>query len=745
MPRSIRQAPQRIGRIHHRAVVAALFSSFSAAAAAAHLPPSATQWQPLVIDVAGPAASESDLSPHPFLDYRLDVTFTSPTGNAYVVPGFFAGNGRGFGTGNIWRSRFTPDEPGTWRWSVSFVTAPDIAVAEPGEIVNASPVSEHGATGDIEVAERDDTAPGFLADGRLEYVGEHYLKQADGDYWIKGGVDSPENFFGYAGFDNTLDQPGGIITRDLVDGVHRYDAHVDDWRSGDPEFTSATTGVDSRGIVGAINYLSAQGVNSIYFLPMNLGGDGQETYPFVGPSGSDFDNTHYDISKLHQWNQVLNHMQERGIAAHIVLAEQETENTEWLDNGELGTQRKLYFRELVARFAYLNGIKWNLSEESRFGSDLEMQMAQQLRTLDWANHPIAVHTNKDKVAARYEPLLGSIDFDATSIQFSAENAEDITETWRTRTQEAGLPWVIDLDEVGPAGVGLSDTNIDTLRLDVLYPVYFSGGNIEWYFGRHRLPLGGDLETEDFRPREPMYRYMRIARDFLQRHLDLDRAEPLDQLLSGGTVEDQVFGDINTSLVAWLPDGRGDRNIDLGDDPTGRWSVQWYEPLTGNAVSEPVIRAGSTLSIGEAPGDTTADWFVHLARLDDVTPEPEPVVQPAAAVAAVDPHSESAAPELGAADETPEETGEGSEPAATTTTTESSAKQGGGGAALAALMLLLAHALTRRATAQRSRALVVGQLDDIRVDRTRVIPVRPEHHACSARADGGVRFTEVSVV
>ena len=56
---------------------------------------------------------------------------------------------------------------------------------------------------------------------------------------------------------------------------------------------------------------------------MNLGGDGRETYPFVGASGSAFDNTHYDVSKLRQWNTVLEHMQHKSIAAHMVLGEQE--------------------------------------------------------------------------------------------------------------------------------------------------------------------------------------------------------------------------------------------------------------------------------------------------------------------------------------------------------------------------------------------------------------------------------------
>ena len=41
-----------------------------------------------------------------------------------------------------------------------------------------------------------------------------------------------------------------------------------DWLPGDPLFVSSSTGVDSRGIIGALNYLGSMGVNALYFLPI---------------------------------------------------------------------------------------------------------------------------------------------------------------------------------------------------------------------------------------------------------------------------------------------------------------------------------------------------------------------------------------------------------------------------------------------------------------------------------------------
>jgi len=42
---------------------------------------------------------------------------------------------------------------------------------------------------------------------------------------------------------------------------------------------------------------------------MNLGGDGYDTHPFLAPERTPYFKTHFDISKLDQWDQVLNHAQ----------------------------------------------------------------------------------------------------------------------------------------------------------------------------------------------------------------------------------------------------------------------------------------------------------------------------------------------------------------------------------------------------------------------------------------------------
>lgn len=573
------------------------------------------KWQPLVVDFNGPFANETDDAPNPFLDYRLQVTFTGPQGQTYTVPGFFAGDGQGHGSGNVWRVIFSPDAAGGWQYTASFRSGTDVAVElDPAA---GAPHSFDGAGGSFTVIPATCDSPGFTYWGRLEYVGGHYLKFADGGYWIKGGADSPENFLAYAGFDNTYDQ-GGQISNFL----HHYPDHVADWQPGDPLFSSNVTGVDAKGIIGALNYLAQKHVNSIYFLPMNLGGDGQDTYPFLGPGNTAYDKTHYDISKLEQWRQVFEHAQNKGIALHFVLAETELENERWFDNGTLGVERKLFYRELIARFGYLLAIKWNLSEENDFSLANIQAFSDYIRALDWAGHPIGVHTPADDTTD-YEPLLGDGRITSTSIQYSVGLASSHVDTWRFLSTQVGEPWVLDMDEnMEP----LTDDNANYLRKRILYPILFSGGNIEWYMGYYELPLGGDLNLESFRTREAMWDFTWYARRFLYENVPFWEMVSQDDLLTGENIslgQGQVFASPGQVYAVYLPVADGGGQLNLGG-VGGTFRQRWFNPRTGEFAGDPIwVNGGGSVSLGHPPYEEGTDWVVlwqHTAVLPATFPQ-----------------------------------------------------------------------------------------------------------------------------
>ena len=577
-----------------------------------------TKWSPITLDFIGVEASETDTSPNPFLDYRLTVIFTAPSGQTYTVPGFFAGDGNGNGSGNHWQVRFAASEVGTWQYSGVFHSGSNIAID--ANLSNGNEIPLDNAQGDFFITAQSASAAGFLKYGRLSYVGEHYLKFSDGPYWVKAGTDSPENMLGYAGFDNTIDQNGNFL--------HRFENHVQDARDDDPVFSNQSNGVDGRGLTGALNYLSDQGVNSIYFLPMNLGGDGQETYPFVGGENTSFNKTHYDISKLHQWNEVLKHAQRRGIALNIQLSETEVANERWLDNGNLGVERKLFFRELIARFGYLLAAKWNLGEENDYPVSEIRAHADYIRSLDWSAKPIAVHTQINNFRD-YEEIVGEERFSASSIQYDWEFAGEFVEQWRTRSTQAGHPWVIDMDENTN---GLSDTDHNQRRKQILYDVLFSGGNIEWYFGLYNLPLGGDTTAGDFRLRESMWQTMRFAREFMENELPFWRMQPMDSIVSnenqalGGA---EVFGADNEVYAVYLPNANGGQTINL-QGTTGTFIQQWFNPVNGQFEGNSTELSGNQAHpLGTPPSRNNDDWVLLIRSTTAVKPTREAIIDDAA--------------------------------------------------------------------------------------------------------------------
>lgn len=189
-------------------------------------------WHKVTLEVPGPSLSEQS-DPNPFLFYRLEATFTNGS-TTYRVPGYFAADGNAAETsassGQLWKVHFSPDQPGTWEYKISFRQGRDIALSADPEA--GTPLSADGATGSFTVSPTDKQGKDFRAKGRLQYTGEHYLHHAGtGEVFLKGGADSPENFLGYQDFDGTYyggsnQQRAGEDTPNA--GLHAYAPHTGD-------------------------------------------------------------------------------------------------------------------------------------------------------------------------------------------------------------------------------------------------------------------------------------------------------------------------------------------------------------------------------------------------------------------------------------------------------------------------------------------------------------------------------------
>lgn len=569
-------------------------------------------WHKVTLTVDGPETSET-AEPNPFRDYRMTVRFHHPdSGTELMVPGYFAADGQAAETsaksGNKWRAHFSPPKPGTWTYRVSLRQGKDLAVNLDDHA--GTPVEGDGTEGQFDVGPSDKTGRDFRAQGRLDYVGEHYLRHAGSKkYFLKGGADSPENFLAYSDFDDTYDTDSRFNEGKSEDGlrIHHYEPHVQDWREGDPTWQ----GGKGKGILGALNYLASKGMNSVYFLTYNIdGGDGKDVWMWTDPQTRD----RYDCSKLDQWEIVFSHMDQLGILLHVIT--QETENDRKLGGSPgLNPERKLYYRELCARFAHHPAIVWNQGEENNTSDEERLAISAYIRSLDAYDHPITVHTHNNKAPGYYDGLLGLPGFEAASIQSKMQTYHPVAIEMRRRTAEAGRRWAIFGDEQASAQVGVmpdaDDPDHDIPRVQALWGNLLGGGSgCEWYFGYSYPHM--DLNCEDWRSRDRMWDQTRHALEFFHRYLPFWWMEPLTDATTGDAPA-RVFAAKDEIYVVQLVEG-GTTQLHVGE---GKYGVQWYDPrqggelLTGDVTE---IAGPGPQGIGHPPHEQDKDWIALVRRL-----------------------------------------------------------------------------------------------------------------------------------
>ncbi len=561
------------------------------------------KWHKVTLTFTGPDTSEK-AQPNPFLDYRLNVMFRKGK-KQYIVPGYYAADGNAGQTsataGNKWRVHFVPDEIGQWSYTASFRTGKNIALSN----IPGSATSFDGAYGSFNISTTDKKDRDHRGKGMLRYVGKRYLLFAEtGEFFLKGGADSPENFLGYADFDNTYDS-GELKRSGEAAGakfIHHYKPHIKDWKPGDPTWKNGK----GKGMIGALNYLASKGMNSVYFIPYNIdGGDGKDVWPWIEPD----EKFRFDCSKLDQWEIVFSHMDKLGLMLHIITQEQE--NDQGLDGGELGPHRRLYYRELIARFGHHLALVWNLGEENTNTYAQRKDFCRYIKELDPYDHPIVCHTFPGRYDEVYTPLLGYRYFDGPSLQTNDTHKQTII--WLDRSASTNRKWFVCLDEIGPAHTGVKpdkdDPEHDEVRKKHLWGHLMAGGaGVEWYFGYKFAH--NDLNCEDWRSRENMWDQTRYALEFFRKNLPFTQMIHNDELTTAR--EDYCFAEPGRVYAIYLPSG-GTTKLNLANY-TSSFSVQWYNPRSGGKLQDGSIKeiAGPGLvAIGQPPKDSDKDWAVLI--------------------------------------------------------------------------------------------------------------------------------------
>lgn len=598
------------------------------------------QWHKITLNLRGPYAHEQDNKPNPFTDYALNVSFTHEDGDTFTVPGYFAADGDAANSssesGNVWRVNFAANKTGDWKYSVSMKVG-KMAALNAGADAKAVELLD-GKKGSFVVHASDATGRDLRAHGQLQYVGKRYLQFAGSkQFFLKVGADAPETLLGYAEFDGTVaGKPGKVPLK-------TYAPHLQDWKPGDPTWKDGK----GKGLIGAVNYLSGKGCNAFSFLTYNAGGDGDNVWPFIQRN----DKLHYDCSKLDQWGVVFDHGTARGMYLHFKM--QETENDdhrrgtegkqagvpESLDGGALGPQRKLYVRELVARFGHNLALNWNLGEENTQTTPQVKAMLDYIASVDAYSHNRVLHTYPGQQDKQYRPLLADASkLTGLSLQNSSiADTHSQTAKWVKVSTDSGQPWVVAFDESGTAahgqcpdlgykgydghdGEGKMTYTEHDVRHKTLWGTLLGGGaGVEYYFGYRYVE--NDLVCEDWRSRDRSWDYCRHAINFFHdNNVPFSEMDVQDELV-GNTKHDNsryCLAKSGEAYVVYLPEGKA-CELDLSG-ASGEFSVQWYNPQSGGKLMTGTVQSvtgGKAQSVGKPPVGVERsganDWVVLIRK------------------------------------------------------------------------------------------------------------------------------------
>ena len=585
------------------------------------------KWHRITLNFEGPETNELAEN-NPFLNYRLDVTFKNKD-NSFIIPGFYAADGNAAetssDTGNIWKVRFTPNVIGEWTYTVSFKKGENIAVAEDLNKASSAGFMD-GHTGTLTISESDKIDIDNRAKGRLKYVGESYLKFADSQkYFIKLGVDAPENLLAYNDFDVSTNALGFQKT---------WEPHAKDFdESAKPFLWQENKG---KNLLGAINYLASEGLNVFSFLTFNVDGDDRNVFPYVLKVPIEdyetyasvkknkeawetmFYKTRFDVSKLDQWERIFEYAETKGMFLHFKTHETETDHL--MDNGVFGIEGKLYYRELIARFGHHLSMNWNLGEENNQPIEEVKKAANYVSKLDAYNSHLVIHTfpNKDDRFAEFignqSPLTGA------SLQLSHPDFNDVhgrVLKWRKKSNATGRKWAIAVDEPGKANIALlpddEDSEHNFARSRALWRTLMAGGfGVEWYFG-YASP-NSDLTCEDFRSRDLFWDQNRYALQFFNNHIPFWEMEPNDALVEDDTSyclakEGEVY-------AIYSERNAGDLNLNLGNS-NQEFEIKWYNPRAGGNLQESkitTVKAKGIVTIGKPPSEVNKDWLILIKKI-----------------------------------------------------------------------------------------------------------------------------------
>ncbi len=368
------------------------------------------------------------------------------------------------------------------------------------------PAAFDGASGSFTVGPSPATRPDFRARGRLHYVGEHYLRFAgSGEASSRAAPTAPRTCSAYADFDADRRQrpQRGVSGLHLRAPRRRLAGRRSDWHGGPGQGPHRRPQLPLR-----------PGMNSVYFLTMNVTGDGDDVWPWTGDA-SVFASTSASWTSGRSSSTTWT-----ARASCCTWSPRRPRTTSCWTAARSAPTRKLYYRELVARFAHHPAVVWNLGEENTNTTRSARLMPGSCAEYDPYDHPVVMRTTNSRPTPRRPTrrCLASNSLKAPRCRFAMTS-------WCT-----GSYWIGFGALARPAGRGPSPLTSSVWAATASHPMQMNypehnedrhvqlwatlmagGWGIEWYFGYQYEH--NDVNLEDWRSRDVLWKQTLHATSF----------------------------------------------------------------------------------------------------------------------------------------------------------------------------------------------------------------------------------------
>lgn len=344
----------------------------------------------------------------------------------------------------------------------------------------------------------------------------------------------------------------------------------------------------------AIDFLSQYTVNNLLMTLVN--DQDHDVFPWQGPRG-DLDRSRFNLERLRKWEQVIERLGERGIAADLWFYSDDSTS---LIPSAYSFEEDLFFEYLVARFAAYSNVQWNLALEFQEYRDAAWvdSRAQLVRDADPWDHILAVH----EIPGTNYSFPGHPNLDRTSLQFwsSPSIMNDKVVFNRMNTEQAGRPIPVVFDEFFIEGDAGANGDLTRFRQGcwaiALGGGFYRAASLGWWIG----------------PPYQQQQHFEIAQHVadLMVQVPFWDLEPANERTSSGFAS----LDAGDAILVYLPDG-GSATVDLNGF-SGSLEVVWYNPRTGDRTDGAPVAGGGP--VGFSAPDAN-DWVLYVYDPEEVPP------------------------------------------------------------------------------------------------------------------------------